>query len=98
VPAAAHPESDFIVSSFMERVYGSRVATLFTPWSLDRVRLGVRAALGYSRIRTPRPSTGPSSRRSPGCTVEADPARVAAAHRVVAIAASALSLAWSSTR
>jgi len=23
VPAARHPESDFIVSSFLERVYGS---------------------------------------------------------------------------
>ncbi|MDO8835056.1 MAG: amino acid permease, partial [Vicinamibacterales bacterium] len=30
VPAADHPRSDFIVSTFMERVYGPRVATLFT--------------------------------------------------------------------
>src|SRR5919109_5156679 len=30
VPAAAHPESNFIVSVVMERIYGTRVATIFT--------------------------------------------------------------------
>ena len=51
VPAAAHPESDFIVSSFMERVYGSRVATLFTALVLWTAFGSVFALLlGYSRI------------------------------------------------
>src|SRR5678810_343297 len=30
VPASSHPESSFIVSVFMQRIYGSRVATIFT--------------------------------------------------------------------
>src|SRR5260370_14852011 len=30
VPAATHPQSNFIVSIFMERMYGPRVATIFT--------------------------------------------------------------------
>ena len=30
VPAADHPSSDFVVSIFMERLYGSEVATVFT--------------------------------------------------------------------
>src|SRR5712691_2570105 len=30
VPASAHPESNFIVSVFMQKIYGSRVATIFT--------------------------------------------------------------------
>lgn len=51
VPAAAHPQSDFIVSSFMERVYGSRVATLFTAFVLWTAFGSVFALLlGYSRI------------------------------------------------
>jgi amino acid transporter len=51
VPAAAHPESDFIVSSFMERVYGSRAATLFTALVLWTAFGSVFALLlGYSRI------------------------------------------------
>ncbi|HOG29177.1 MAG TPA: amino acid permease [Vicinamibacterales bacterium] len=51
VPAAAHPESDFLVSSFMERVYGSRVATLFTALVLWTAFGSVFALLlGYSRI------------------------------------------------
>jgi len=51
VPAAAHPESDFIVSSFMERIYGSRVATLFTALVLWTAFGSVFALLlGYSRI------------------------------------------------
>ena len=51
VPAAAHPESDFIVSTFMERVYGPRVATLFTALVLWTAFGSVFALLlGYSRI------------------------------------------------
>jgi amino acid transporter len=51
VPASAHPESDFIVSAFMERVYGSRVATLFTALVLWTAFGSVFALLlGYSRI------------------------------------------------
>ncbi|RPJ84701.1 MAG: amino acid permease, partial [Acidobacteria bacterium] len=51
VPAAAHPESDFIVSTFMERIYGSRVATLFTAFVLWTAFGSVFALLlGYSRI------------------------------------------------
>jgi amino acid transporter len=51
VPAAQHPESDFIVSTFMERVYGSRVATLFTALVLWTAFGSVFALLlGYSRI------------------------------------------------
>ena len=30
VPADAHPASDFIVSTLMEKIYGSRIASLFT--------------------------------------------------------------------
>src|SRR5262244_1760416 len=30
VPAADHPEADFIVSIFMEKIYGTSVATIFT--------------------------------------------------------------------
>jgi amino acid transporter len=51
VPAARHPESDFIVSTFMERVYGSKVATLFTALVLWTAFGSVFALLlGYSRI------------------------------------------------
>ena len=51
VPASAHPDSDFIVSTFMERVYGSRVATLFTALVLWTAFGSVFALLlGYSRI------------------------------------------------
>jgi amino acid transporter len=51
VPAASHPESDFIVSAFMERVYGTRVATLFTALVLWTAFGSVFALLlGYSRI------------------------------------------------
>jgi amino acid transporter len=51
VPAADHPQSDFIVSSFMERVYGPRVATLFTALVLWTAFGSVFALLlGYSRI------------------------------------------------
>ncbi len=51
VPASAHPNSDFIVATFMERVYGSRVATLFTTLVLWTAFGSVFALLlGYSRI------------------------------------------------
>ncbi len=51
VPAAAHPESDFIVSAFMQRVYGARVAGLFTLLVLWTAFGSVFALLlGYSRV------------------------------------------------
>ena len=51
VPAADHPESSFIVSIFMERIYGSRIATIFTLLVLWTAFGSVFALLlGYSRI------------------------------------------------
>ncbi|MBK5295735.1 MAG: amino acid permease [Vicinamibacteria bacterium] len=51
VPNHAHPESDFIVSIFMERIYGSSVATAFTLLVLWTAFGSVFALLlGYSRI------------------------------------------------
>jgi amino acid transporter len=51
VPNHAHPQSDFIVSIFMERVYGSSVATAFTLLILWTAFGSVFALLlGYSRI------------------------------------------------
>jgi amino acid transporter len=51
VPASAHPTSDFIVSIFMERLYGSGVATVFTLLVLWTAFGSVFALLlGYSRI------------------------------------------------
>lgn len=51
VPAADHPQSNFIVSIFMERIYGSQVATLFTALVLWTAFGSVFALLlGYSRI------------------------------------------------
>jgi amino acid transporter len=51
VPASAHPESDFIVSVFMERLYGPPVATVFTAMVLWTAFGSVFALLlGYSRI------------------------------------------------
>ena len=51
VPADAHPEAEFIVSSFMERLYGTRVATAFTVLILWTAFGSVFALLlGYSRI------------------------------------------------
>jgi amino acid transporter len=51
VPADAHPGSDFVVSTFMEQLYGSRVATLFTFLILWTAFGSVFALLlGYSRI------------------------------------------------
>src|SRR5205085_977593 len=51
VPAAAHPESNFVVSIFMERIYGRGVATVFTLLVLWTAFGSVFALLlGYSRI------------------------------------------------
>jgi amino acid transporter len=51
VPADAHPEAEFIVSTFMERLYGPQVATLFTFLILWTAFGSVFALLlGYSRI------------------------------------------------
>jgi amino acid transporter len=51
VPASAHRESDFIVSVFMERLYGAHVATVFTAMVLWTAFGSVFALLlGYSRI------------------------------------------------
>jgi amino acid transporter len=51
VPADLHPESNFIVSIFMERIYGSAVATMFTLMILWTAFGSVFALLlGYSRI------------------------------------------------
>jgi basic amino acid/polyamine antiporter, APA family len=51
VPASAHPESSFIVSIFMEKIYGARVATIFTLLVLWTAFGSVFALLlGYSRI------------------------------------------------
>jgi amino acid transporter len=51
VPASAHPESNFIVSTFMERVYGPSVAAIFTLLVLWTAFGSTFALLlGYSRI------------------------------------------------
>jgi amino acid transporter len=51
VPADAHPEAEFIVSSFMERLYGPEIATVFTFLILWTAFGSVFALLlGYSRI------------------------------------------------
>src|SRR5215204_5990964 len=51
VPADAHPESSFVVSVFMQRIYGERVATVFTLLVLWTAFGSVFALLlGYSRI------------------------------------------------
>jgi len=51
VPADAHPESSFIVSIFMQKVWGERVATVFTLLILWTAFGSVFALLlGYSRI------------------------------------------------
>ena len=51
VPAADHPQSDFVVSTFMERIYGSGVASVFT-WLILWTAFGSVFALllGYSRV------------------------------------------------
>jgi amino acid transporter len=51
VPAANHPESSFVVSVLMEKIYGSTVATIFTLLVLWTAFGSVFALLlGYSRI------------------------------------------------
>jgi amino acid transporter len=51
VPYKDHPEADFIVSTFMEKIYGSKVATVFTAMVLWTAFGSVFALLlGYSRI------------------------------------------------
>src|SRR4029077_4966776 len=51
VPAASHPESSFVVSIFMQKIYGKGVATFFTLLVLWTAFGSVFALLlGYSRI------------------------------------------------
>ena len=51
VPAADHAESNFVVSIFMEKIYGAKVATVFTAMILWTAFGSVFALLlGYSRI------------------------------------------------
>jgi amino acid transporter len=51
VPVETHPNSDFVVSIFMEKLYGVRVATVFTAMVLWTAFGSVFALLlGYSRI------------------------------------------------
>ena len=51
VPAGSHPQSNFVVSIFMERIYGPRVATIFTAMILWTAFGSVFALLlGYSRV------------------------------------------------
>ena len=51
VPAASHPQSNFVVSIFMERIYGPGIATLFTAMILWTAFGSVFALLlGYSRV------------------------------------------------
>ncbi len=51
VPEGAHPQSAFIVSTFMERIYGPKIATAFTVMVLWTAFGSVFALLlGYSRV------------------------------------------------
>jgi basic amino acid/polyamine antiporter, APA family len=51
VPAGSHPQSNFVVSIFMERIYGPGVATVFTAMILWTAFGSVFALLlGYSRV------------------------------------------------
>ena len=51
VPVSEHPQSDFIVSIFMERIFGSGIATILTAMILWTAFGSVFALLlGYSRI------------------------------------------------
>src|SRR5207237_8066394 len=51
VPAASHPQSNFVVSIFMERIFGPGVATIFTAMILWTAFGSVFALLlGYSRV------------------------------------------------
>jgi APA family basic amino acid/polyamine antiporter len=51
VPASEHPEAGFLVSAFMDRLYGPRVASAFTVLVLWTAFASVFALLlGYSRV------------------------------------------------
>ena len=51
VPADAHPQANFVVSIFMERIFGTKIATLFTALILWTAFGSVFALLlGYSRV------------------------------------------------
>ena len=51
VPAADHPQANFVVSVFMEEIYGSKIATIFTAMILWTAFGSVFALLlGYSRV------------------------------------------------
>ena len=51
VPASEHPQSNFVVSIFMERIFGARIATVVTAMILWTAFGSVFALLlGYSRI------------------------------------------------
>jgi amino acid transporter len=51
VPASEHPQADFVVSVFMEKLYGVKAATVFTAMVLWTAFGSVFALLlGYSRI------------------------------------------------
>src|SRR5881409_2726907 len=51
VPVESHPQADFVVSIFMERIYGSGVATVLTAMILWTAFGSVFALLlGYSRV------------------------------------------------
>ncbi len=51
VPAESHPESGFVVSVMMEKIYGAKIATVFTVMVLWTAFGSVFALLlGYSRI------------------------------------------------
>jgi len=51
VPASDHPQANFVVSIFMERIFGSGIATVFTAMILWTAFGSVFALLlGYSRI------------------------------------------------
>jgi amino acid transporter len=51
VPAGEHPQANFVVSTFMERIYGPGVATIFTAMILWTAFGSVFALLlGYSRV------------------------------------------------
>ena len=59
VPADAHPESNFIVSIFMQKIYGTAIATIFTLLVLWTAFGSVFALLlGYSRIPFAAAQTG----------------------------------------
>jgi amino acid transporter len=51
VPADSHPQANFVVSIFMERIYGTGIATVFTAMILWTAFGSVFALLlGYSRV------------------------------------------------